>query len=837
MILKRILRTAIIVLYVSFHCLSVRAQDPEGPAKVISYISPSEYEIAEISISGVRFLDPDILVQISGLVVGDTIAIPGEFITNAIEKLWRQGLFSDVRITKTKVENGKVWLDIYLQERPRLSRVEYFGASKTEIQDIIEKVSLRNGTQVTENVLNNARRTIEDHFLAKGFYNIKVNIVQKDDPKMPNGALLNVYIEKNDKVRIEDIHFVGNNSFEDKRLRRVLKNTKRRNLNFFKSSKYVEEKFEEDKDKLKAFYNEAGFRDFELLSDSIALVEDDRMELYIRVKEGKKYYFRNIRWIGNSKYPTGLLDAMLGIEKGEPYNQVRLMERLIYDEDAVNSVYLDNGYLFNQMIPVEMAIDGDSIDLEIRVLEGEPATVNKIIIKGNTKTNEHVIRREILTYPGDLFSKDLTIRSARQLAVLGHFDPEKISPLPLPNPAESTVDMEYNLEEKANDQFEISGGWGAGMLIGTVGLRFNNFSIRNVLDGKAWRPVPSGDGQTLSLRAQTNGRIYQSYNVSFVEPWLGGTKPNTFSVSLYRSVQTNGQKKGEDGRQAMVIDGATVGFGKRLSWPDDYFSTFFELSYQRYNMQNFNYGISSYLFNNGVANNLSFTASLNRYSEGRNPIYPTQGSTFKLSLQVTPPYSLLNGKDFAASDITQQDKYQWIEYHKWTMQADFYYKLAGNLVLSTRARFGYLGFYNKDIGPAPFENFYVGGDGMVGFSIYGREVVAMRGYTNGSLTPNKNGIQAGNLYSKLTFELRYPISLNPQATVYALAFLEAGRAWYELSEFNPFRMNRSAGVGLRANLPMFGLLGIDWGYGFDEAVNGDPDANGGQIHFLIGKQF
>lgn len=500
---------------------------------------------------------------------------------------------------------------------------------------------------------------------------------------------------------------------------------------------------------------------------------------------------------------------------------------------------MDYGYLFSRLTPVESKVEGDSIDLEVRIFEGDQAYINNVYITGNTRTNEHIARRELYTLPGDLFSKDKILRSIRQLGVLGHFDPEKIDPTPISDPINGTVDLLYKLEEKANDQFEVSGGWGAGMLVGTVGVRFNNFAMRNFFNLKEWRPYPSGDGQSLSIRAQSNGRIYQSYNISFVEPWLGGKNPNTFSVSLFRSMMTDGKKKGEEGRQSMLIDGATLGLGKRLTWPDDYFSLYGELSYQKYILDN--YSRYSFLFANGSSNLISLTGKLTRFSTSPNLIYPRSGSQFILSLQVTPPYSFISGRDM--QNAPDEIKYRWIEFHKWTFKSDYYFPLTANdkLVLNTRFAFGYLGHYNKDIGPSPFEAFSLGGDGMTGYSLYGREVIALRGYTNQSLTPTDpvRHVASGNVYSKITFELRYPISLNPQATIYGLAFLEAGRAWYQLKEYNPFRMPRSAGIGLRANLPMFGLLGIDWGYGFDQVPDpaNYPNANKSQFHFVIGQQF
>ena len=803
--------------------------------RILDYMDPSEYVIGDITVSGVRYLDKNAIVGLSGIRKYSRILVPGEVTTQAVQKLWDQGLFSEVRITATDIRSDTIFLDIYLGERSRISSVEYFGIKQSEIQNLVEKVNLISGSQVTDHILSNTRSIIRDHFVEKGFLNTEVRIIQKDDPVNPNSIKLNIHIDKNDRVKISDIVFEGNEEFSDKRLRRVMKNTKKKNLNIFKASKYVEDLFDEDKESLLTFYNENGYRDFRILNDTVMDVSEDRVVMAVMVDEGDQYYFGNIDWVGNSIYPKELLDAVLNINEGDVYNQTLLDERLNYDEDAVSSLYLNTGYLFSSLVPVETDIQNDSIDLEIRIQEGEQATLNEVMVKGNTRTNEHVVRRELFTLPGDLFSKDAIMRSARQVAVLGHFDPEKINPQPLMNPAEGNVDLEYALEERANDQFEISGGWGAGMLVGTVGVRFNNFAMKNFFRPSEWRPYPSGDGQSLSIRAQSNGRVYQSYNVSFVEPWLGGKKPNTFSVSAYRSVMTNGDKRGTESRQSMIIDGVTTGLGKRLKWPDDYFSLYAELGYQRYSLNNYSY--YNFLFRNGEANMLSITARLTRFSSAPSLIYPRRGSSFSLSLQATPPYSLITGKDY--SNATDQEKYRWIEFHKWLFKGDYYYELFDKFVLNTRVSFGYLGYYNKDIGPSPFENFYLGGDGMTGYSFYGRDVIALRGYENGSLTPtivkDNKTVYVGNVYSKFTFELRYPLTLNPQATIYALTFLEAGNAWYELKEFNPFKMHRSAGVGLRANLPMFGLLGIDWAYGFDPVPG--RDVAGSQFHFVMGQQF
>jgi len=819
--------------------LSLNGQEAQ---EIIDYMTTNDYIIGGVTVTGVRFLDSNALIGISGLRNGQEIIVPGDAVKTAVQKLWMQGLFSDVRVSITKTVADTIFLDIYLQERARISSVIYNGLKTAETQDINEKINLPVGSQVTEFLLNNAEKTIKDHFIEKGFFNTEVNFIQKDDPDQPNNIILTINVDKKEKVKIKDITFVGNEYFDDRRLRRQMKETKKKNLNFFKSSKFIGDKYEEDKDNLFNFYNDNGFKDFEIISDSLYSVSEDRVALLIRIEEGNQYFLRNVDWVGNSVYTKEYLEEVFNVEKGTVYNQSLISDRISGTagaQDAVSSLYQDYGYLFSRLTPVENIIDNDSIDLEIRIYEGDQAYLNNVIITGNTRTNEHIARRELYTLPGDLFSKDKIMRSIRQLGVLGHFDPEKIEPTPLADITNGTVDLLYKLEEKANDQFEVSGGWGAGMLVGTVGVRFNNFSMRNFFDLKQWRPYPSGDGQSLSIRVQSNGRIYQSYNISFVEPWLGGKNPNTFSISTYRSLMTNGKRKGEDGRQSMTIDGATVGLGKRLTWPDDYFSLYGELSYQRYDLNN--YSVYRFLFENGQSNLLSLTARLTRFSTGPNLIYPRSGSSFTLSVQATPPYSAISGKNMA--NAADEVKYKWIEFHKWTFKSDYYFPISGNdkLVLNSRFSFGYLGNYNRDIGPSPFENFYVGGDGMTGYSFYGRDVIALRGYTNGSLTPADpvRGVASGNVYSKITFEIRYPFSLNPSATIFGLAFLESGRAWYQLKDYNPFKMNRSAGIGLRANLPMFGLLGVDWGYGFDPVPDPTayPNSNKSQFHFVIGQQF
>jgi outer membrane protein insertion porin family len=646
--------------------------------------------------------------------------------------------------------------------------------------------------------------------------------------------------------------------FTDGKLRRAMKETNVKNLNIFKPSKFLRETYEEDKELVLAEYREQGYRDARIVNDTVYHVSDDRLAIEIEIEEGKQYFFRNFEWIGNTQYTSRDLTRALKIDEGDPYNIDLLQERLTIAEDAVGNLYLDNGYLFFNVNPVIKNIENDSVDVQLRMYEGDRVRISEVIIEGNEKTNEHVIRRELRTRPGDLFSKSDIMRSQRELSQLGFFDPESfgIEPINI-NQSEGTVDLKYTLVEKANDQLEVSGGWGANMLVGTIGLRFSNFSARRIFKKDAWKPVPSGDGQTLSLRAQTNGKYYKSYSLSFTEPWLGGKRPNSLTVSLFHSIQNNANIFYQvDNDESFKITGASVSLGRRLKWPDDYFTISHSVSFQKYNLKNWD---RYFFIDNGSSNNFSFTTNFGRNSVDQ-PIYPRRGSSFYLTLQITPPYSLfkdskwweLSDGDIASAeeqfenqsetstrtlsdikeDMVNQEKYNWIEYHKWKFKGQWYLKLIDDLVLATNTEFGYLGHYNNDLGPSPFGSFDVGGDGMSGYSLYGIETIALRGYENGSLTPSKGG----NVYQKVNLELRYPLTLKPQATIYALAFVEAGNAWYDFESYNPFVLRRSAGVGIRAFLPMFGLLGIDWGYGFDK-VPGALDASGGQFHFVIGQQF
>jgi len=837
----------IITSVILFSTVLSFSQTPDSiQSIVVDYANPVEYEVGGITVSGVQFIDPNVLISMSGFVVSRKILIPSDDITKIVDKFWNQGLFSDVKISITKFENNKVYLDIYLKERPRLSKFTMKGISKSDAEDITEKLKVKPGVQVTDNLLNNISIVVKKHYAEKGFLSTEVNIVQLDDTVARNRVILTANIDKHNKVKIKEVRFIGNEDFTNKRLRRTLKKTKQKDFNIFTGAKYIESKFKEDKKKLEEFYSKNGYRDFKVLNDSFAFVGPDRIALYIRINEGSKYYFRNITWVGNTIYPSEILNRVFKMKKGDVYDQVSMDKRLLSDEDAVNSLYLDNGYLFFRLTPVETKIEGDSIDLEMRINEGRQATINKIIISGNTKTNEHVIRRELRTRPGELFSKSNIIRSVRELAQLGHFDPEKITPDILPNPSEGNVDIHYKLEEKANDQLEVSGGWGAGMLVGTIGIRFSNFSMRNFFKLNEWRPVPSGDGQSLSIRAQSNGRYYRSYNVSFMDPWFGGKKPNSFQISAYVSKMYRQDYRYLTSYNTALSDkwfkvsGLSVGLGKRLKWPDDWFSISNDISYQQYSLNNYTddrgNNMSGFPFENGTgkSNNISFTTTLSRNSQD-GPIYPRGGSNFTLSLQVTPPYSLFRENN---DHLTTKQKYNFIEYYKFKFKANTYNMIAKDLVLSLGAQVGYLGLYNKKVGNTPFEGFVVGGSGMSGYQMYGQEIVAMRGYEDRAFNTAAGTEGNMNMYVKYTMELRFPFTLQQSASIYGLAFMEAGNAWYDYTKFNPFNVYRSVGVGIRAFLPMFGLLGIDYGYGLDEltAPGGGRSLKQG-FQFTIGQQF
>ncbi len=797
-------------------------------------LNPQEFEIGGISVSGTEFIDDNVVVMVSQLAIGQRIEVPGEAISNAINNLWKQGLFRDINIGITSIQDEFIFLDIELVERPRLTRYEFKGIRRSEADDLRDKLNLIRGDVVTDNLLFRAESAIEDYYMEKGYLTPDIDIRQMEDTARVNSMMLEFHIDRGNRTRIREINIYGNEILSDRRIKRLMRNTRERSLRFiFTSSKLVDEDFEEDKRTLIDHYNELGKRDAKIIRDSVYFVDDDRIEIDLHIYEGPTYYFRNIEWIGNTVYPEETLNDVLNIQKGDVYNQAKLEQNLFMnmDEGDVSSLYMDVGYLFFQLDPVEVAIENDSIDLEIRVHEGEQARINRVSVTGNTRTNDHVIMREIRTRPGQLFSRSDIIRSQREIIQLGFFDQETIDVSPMPNPADNTVDLEYIVEETSSDQIELSGGWGANRIIGTVGVSFNNFSTRNLFNRDAWRPLPTGDGQRLSLRAQTYGRGYLSYNASFMEPWLGGNRPNALSVSFYQTRHRRNVPRDHANYGYYSIIGSSVGLAKRLTIPDDYFFLRQSVNYQHYDILN---SPIRFVFDDGQSNNLSYKLTFGRNSKDAT-LFPRRGSEVSLSLQLTPPYSMFSDKDF--TDATPQEKYRWLEYHKWNFRGDWFTPIVGDLIVATRVRFGFLGYYNSDIGHPPFERFYLGGDGLSGWEIDGREIIALRGYGNYSLTPtDETGEFIGaNAYNKYTLELRYPLSLNPMATIYALAFVEGGNAFRDFDSFDPFRFKRSAGIGARIFLPMFGLMGIDYGYGFDE-IPGRPGEGGGQFHFTIGHQ-
>lgn len=836
----------------------------------LDYSDKKEYTIADVKVSGVQFLDSKILISMSGLSIGRKIKIPGEDITKVIDKFWTQGLFSDVKIYADKIEGDQIWLTIYLKERPRLSKFVITGIKKSDATELTEKLKIKPGIQVTDNSNQLIINTIKHHYKEKGFFNTKVTLTEKSDTINKNKVLLTATVVKGDKVRIKTIDFIGNVKYSDRKLHHVLKKTREVSLNIFKPSKFIEKEYIEDKKKLQDFYSKNGYRDFNIDSDSIVQIAPNRINLFIKIHEGKQFHIRKISFIGNTKYPSSILARAIILKKGDVYDRITLNKKLNDDEESLrNSFYSDNGYLFSSVTPIEAKIDNDSIDLEIHIVEGPQATINRITIAGNTKTNENVVRRELFTKPGDLFSRADIVTSVRRLAQLGNFDAEKIDPQVQPNQADGTVDIKFNLVEKANDQLEISGGWGYNSLVGTVGLKFNNFASSDIFNPKAWRPVPSGDGQSLSLRVQSNGSWMRSISMSFVDPWFGGKKPNTFSFSLQNQVydyskniaNVLGGKNGST--QRFSLFSASIGLGRRLKWPDDNFTLSNDFSYQHYSLRDWK--DQWFTFTNGTSNTVTFGTTFSRNTID-NPQYPRNGSLFSIGLQITPPFSLFRKANFwqlSPSEVQfygpdpnniylaeQAKKYQLIEYHKWSFRGSWVNSIVGNLVFSFNSQFGYLGYFNKYLGYSPFEGYVLGGSGMSWNAMGGREIVGLRGYADYTVTPNTQILkyrdannnpvfsttQIANIYTKMTMELRYPISLQPQALIYALVFTEGGNSWYHFQDLNPFALKRSAGIGLRAFLPMIGSIGVDWGYGFD-AIPGNPSANKGQFHFTMGQQF
>ena len=845
-----ILKTLLVFVFGAFLPLFVLAQQDSIKDKnnsiELDYFSPKEYEIGNIIVTGADHLDHPSIILISGLSVGDKILVPSDKITDAIDNLWKQNIFEDVQILVDRVEGRTLFLNFALKTKPRMAGFSFDGKNikRSDGDKIKESLNIMRGDIVTENMKMNCINIIKDYYFDKGFYNTEVSVEEfKDTTTTRNDVNLIFNVKRGEKIKIKDIVIKGSHSLKgswwkfngtnaESVVRSQMKDTKRyRWWRVWKSSRFQEKDFVEDKKAIIKKYNDEGFRNARILSDSVYLVKNKKgkqsLIVELNIEEGQKFFFRNITWVGNTKYTSEDLSKRLRIEKGDPYNRTLLETNVQYDPTGadISALYQDDGYLFFQVIPVEVNIQNDSIDIEMRVHEGKQARIGKVSISGNSRTNDHVIMRELKTLPGQLFSRDNVIRSLRELQQLQYFDQENLNYDIQPDQENGLVNIEYKLKEINSDKFEISGGWGAGMVIGTVGVTFTNFSTKNFFKKDAWRPLPSGDGQHLSLRAQTNGTYYYSLSASFTEPWLGGKKPNALSGSVFYSYQDDGYWNNSGSPSYWLsIFGASLSLGKRLQWPDDYFTFVQGISFQQYNVKNYP---AFSLFTNGRSNNLNYNFTIAR-SSSDSPIYPRTGSDVSLTTQLTFPYSLVNGKDY--NKISNEEKYNWLEYYKVNIKSAWYFNLVDNLVMSTRARFGFLGQYNNKVGYSPFERYYVGGDGLQGWALDGREVIALRGYTASSLSPT-NG---ATVFDKFTLDLRYPISLNPTATIYALAFFEAGNSWANFEGFAPFKMYRSAGIGLRLFMPMFGLIGIDWGYGFDE-IPGSPTAGRSQFHFSIGQ--
>ena len=842
--------------------LALAAQ--EGGVEV-DYSHPVKYKVGGIKVEGNTFYSDQQIISLTGIQPGMEVTVPGEALSNVVERLWLQRYFEDVSLTvdSLNVAGDSAWFSIRIKERPRVSRWSFTGVTSGERKDIQERVNLRPGREFSEYVEKTTSDIIRRYFAEKGFLLCEVTAETVKDSIIRNAIRVNFNIDKGQKIKIKDINFIGNDNVKDFKLARSMKKTKSNKIyNFFSSKKFNEEEYFNDKKNVISAFNEEGFRDARLVRDSIYYVEPNRLGIDLVFDEGDRYYFGDISWTGNSVYSSDALNSVLAIGKGDIYDVVTMEHRLYgggkqtdYD---ITKLYRDNGYLFFNVTPVETNIQNDTVDVELRISEGKQATLNNIIINGNDLTNERVVRRQLFTRPGYLFSQTDFERSIREIASLGQFDPEAIMSEGgysiIPNQLDNTVDIIYNVTEKPSSQLEVSGGWGGNTFVATVGVSFNNFSTRRMFDKGAWRPVPLGDAQNLAFRFQTNGTYYTALTASFTEPWLFGKKPTSLNLGAYYTRQTNSYlaiNLLRNDRQ-MEVFGFSASIGTRLKWPDNYFVLYNGLSWQTYKLTNWYSGY--FIFDDGIAHNLSYSFNLVRNSTDQQ-IYPRQGSEFSFLLQLTPPFSLLRKYDYDADgnkvavgsykDVnydnwSARDRYKWIEYHKWKLSGAVYTRLAGDLVLMTRAQFGYLGYYNRNWGYSPFEGFLVGGDGMSGYSTYGSEVIALRGYENYSLTPyepsayNSNGYAyAGNVYDKFTVELRYPVVLQPSSTIYVLAFLEGGNCWSDIRDFNPFQIKRSAGVGVRIFLPMIGLLGVDWGYGFDTA---DPSRRS-QFHFVIGQQF
>ena len=796
--------------------------------------APRLYHIRNVNVHGVQYLNPDILKSSAGLIEGDSIYLPSNFISNAISRLWSQRFFSDVKIG-AEIEGDSLDLEVFLKERPRVYNWEFEGISKGKKKDLLEKLKLKRGSELSDYVIDKNQKLIKQYWAEKGFRNTEVGVRIDNDTLRPGQAVTVTFlIDRKSKVKIGKINFTGNEQFPDKRLRRTFKKTHQKSINFFKGAKLNEGDYENDKELLIDFYNSKGYRNATIVSDSIYPINEKRLGIDIDVSEGNKYYIRNVSWVGNSVYETDDLQRMFGVKKGDTYDKKSMHKRLGIGKEenpedmSVKSLYQNEGYLMSQIEPAEVIIAPDSIDIEVKVFEGKQFTINEVGITGNQRGDDEVIRRELYTRPGELYNRSLLMQTIRTLGSMGHFNPEAVMPdiKPVTN---DLVNVNWPLEEQASDQFNIAGGWGSGTFVGSVGITLNNLSIKNTFKKGAWRPYPMGQNQRLSLSAQTNGTYYKAFAFSFTDPWMGGKKPNSFTLSAHFSEQNNAYYVWQSATQYFRTYGVAAGLGKRLNWPDPYFTFYAEANYERYNLKNW----TGFVVENGNSNLLSLKLVLARNSVDQ-PIYPRRGSEFSASVQATLPYSLWDGKDYSDQSMSDQDRYRWIEFHKWQFKAQWFqgFLRNSNLVLMLKAEMGYLGSYNKNK-VSPFQRFEVGGDGMSGYNIYGIDIIAMRGYEDGALDPSSYYSRG---YNKYTAELRYPIILKPSSQIYVLGFLEGGNAFDSWKKFSPFRIKRSAGFGVRLYLPVVGMLGIDWGYGFDPPAN-STTKSGSQFHFVLGQQF
>ena len=850
-------------------------------AQDISYENGKTYILGGIEVTGLQSYNEQTVKTYTGLREGQPITIPGDEISEVINKLWGLELFSDVSFYITRIEGEEIFLELNILERPSLSKVTFYGVKKRKVDDLVNDTDLKKGKKITESLISNTRNYLENKYKKQGFLNARVTIATSVDTSETNARNMVINVNKGDRVKVKNIVFEGNEKLSGGKLRGAMKNTKEKRLGrFWKKSKFIEADYQEDLKSLIDKYAENGYRDARVLSDTIERLGDNKINIRIAVEEGNKYYFGDIEFVGNSVYTDRQLSQVLGIKKGDTYNGVLLRKRIADDTkpdgDDITNLYQNNGYLFSRINPVEVSAEKDTIDFEIRIIEGKETFINRVTVGGNEVTNDHVIYREIRTRPGQRYSKEDIIRTVRELGQLGFFDPEQIKPtIDNPNPNEGTVDLKLDLVKSGSSQVELQGGYGGGGFIGTLGLSFNNFSIQNLFNGEAYKPVPMGDGQTFALRLQAS-RTFRVYSLNFSEPWLGGRKPVRFNLSLSRTQQflasfNNSGRVQVDKNQQFSITGISAGLAKRVQWPDDFFTISHALSYQLYNFQNYRTGLFN--FGNGQSNSFAYTFGISRSSAGPGFIFPLTGSIFEITAKFTPPYSLFSNKDFAGLkerseelnelqverarlgqsltpeeqrelEQVDQERFRWLEYYKIKFKGDWYSRIVGKLVLRTNAEFGFLGAYNSEVGKVPFERFFLGGDGLGrNFTLDGREVIQLRGYENNSLTPVDPITQqqeGGIVYNKYSLELRYPLTLKPTASIYALTFMEAGNSFNNFSDFNPFALRRSAGVGLRIFMPAFGLLGIDFGYGFDEDLrpqSAGQGPSGWQTHFIIGQQF